>query len=116
MTMATAVFQRGETVSVFAGLYIGATGDVTGTPVCKLKAARSAHEVPKSTDPVIAALTVTQQAASGDLPAGWLATLDDDACEDLEPGFYVLDMVFTVGGGRIVSEPCQIRIVERVTR
>jgi len=95
-------YQRGETVVLALDAVIGDPALVTAASVI-LKRAVIPDRIPGESEPDAATLTVEPRDASGDIPAGWFATLSAEDCGELAPGAYYAGLSLTLVDGAVVK-------------
>lgn len=108
------LFQRGETIAI-------ALDAVTGDPLtvssidAVMKAVPPGRTGVPDGAPVAAIFSITLRAAAGDIPSGWMLSIDAATSAALTPGNYLADARLVAAGGVIVTEPAAIRIKPSVT-
>lgn len=94
--LATYYLDRGETAVASIAVRSGDIGTVSARSAT---IQRSRNGLIDIAAPKIA-LTVTDRAATADVPAGWDMSLSAVQSAALQPGSYQLDMLIEAGGGR----------------
>lgn len=108
------VFQRGETISLALDAVTGDPLQVTAVRAA-MKAVAPGRTGVSASDPVAAAFDITSRPASGDIPAGWMLTVNAAQSALLAAGAYLADARLEIGGGVIITESVAIMLRESVS-
>ena len=108
------IFQRGETVSLALDA-IGGDPLTVSQISARMKMVAPGRTGVSAAAPVAAVFDIIARAAAGEVPAGWMLTIDAATCAALSAGNYLADAKLTVAGGVVITDSIAVRIAESVS-